>query len=356
MPDAPSRGGGNLIFIQGSVTGSLPSCRRCCGSELEARAEVSFYHELKLMFCHLTPEPFPMRDLPPTATLRAFEVATRHPTFTAAAQELHVTQSAVSHQLRHLEELWGLPLFERGKALRLTAAGATLAPIVREFFISLQATLSDLRDQQGRVRLSVSTTYSFALKWLLPRLPGLSRHHPQLLVALDTTDKIIHFASGEADVAIRLGKGNYPGLYSEFLFGEQVFPVASPELLQRVGTPRSPGDLLNLPLLARDGAELVPKWEAWFEALGLAFSPLRESVRFGDTNMTVEAALLGQGVALVRSGHVENEIGDGRLVRLFDVSFASPLAYYFVCPKGIESQPHIVSFRQWLMSEALKVR
>ena len=297
-----------------------------------------------------------MKDLPPTATLRAFEVATRHPTFTAAAQELHVTQSAVSHQLKHLEALWGLQLFERGKALRLTAAGATLAPIVREFFMSLEATLADLREQKGRVRLSVSTTYSFALKWLLPRLPSLSRQHPELLVSLDTTDKIIHFSDAQADVAIRLGKGNYPGLHAQFLFGEQVFPVASPELLQRLGTPCSPAELLQFPLLTRDGAELVPKWEVWFQAVGLVFSPLKESVRFGDTNMTVEAALLGQGVALVRSGHVENEISDGRLVRLFDVPFPSPLASYFVCPKGLESQPHVVSFRQWLIGEALKVR
>ncbi|MDI3397420.1 transcriptional regulator GcvA [Pseudomonas sp. V88_4] len=297
-----------------------------------------------------------MRDLPPTATLRAFEVSTRHLTFTAAAQELHVTQSAVSHQLRHLEDLWGLQLFERGKSLRLTPAGATLAPIVREFFMSLEATLADLREQKGRVRLSVSTTYSFALKWLLPRLPSLARQHPELLVSLDTTDKVIHFASSEADVAIRLGKGNYPGLYSQFLFGEQVFPVASPELLQRVGMPGSPADLLQLPLLARDGAELAPKWEAWFQSVGLAFSPLRESVRFGDTNMTVEAALLGHGIALVRSRHVEKEIDDGRLVRLFDVPFQSPLAYYFVCPKGVETQPHIESFREWLLGEALKVQ
>jgi len=297
-----------------------------------------------------------MRDLPPTATLRAFEAATRHPTFTAAAQELHVTQSAVSHQLKHLEALWGVQLFERGKALRLTAAGATLAPIVREFFISLEATLGDLREQKGRVRLSVSTTYSFALKWLLPRLPRLSRQHPGLLVSLDTTDNVIHFSRGQADVAIRLGKGNYPGLHSEFLFGEQVFPVASPELLRRIGTPQSPADLLHFPLLTRDGAELVPKWEVWFQAVGLAYSPLQESVRFGDTNMTVEAALLGQGVALVRSGHVENEISDRRLVRLFDVPLPSPLAYYFVCPKGIESQPHVASFRQWLVDEALKVQ
>ncbi|NWA89016.1 transcriptional regulator GcvA [Pseudomonas sp. D8002] len=294
-----------------------------------------------------------MRDLPPTSTLRAFEVATRHATFTSASEELHVTQSAVSHQLKHLEELWGLQLFQRGKSLSLTPAGAALAPIVREFFMSLEATLADLREQKGRVRLKVSTTYSFALKWLLPRLPSLAQRHPEILVTLDSSDKIINFSSAEADVAIRLGNGNYPALYSEFLFREQIFPVASPDLLKRFGRPHTPAELLRYPLLMRDGADLVPKWEVWFQHVGLAIAPLKESVRFADTNMTIEAALLGQGIALARSGHVESEVSDGSLVRLFDVPFPSPVAYYFVCPKGIESQPHIVSFRDWLMQEAV---
>ena len=294
-----------------------------------------------------------MRDLPPTSTLRAFEVATRHATFTSASEELHVTQSAVSHQLKHLEELWGLQLFQRGKSLSLTPAGAALAPIVREFFMNLEATLADLREQKGRVRLKVSTTYSFALKWLLPRLPSLAQRHPEILVTLDSSDKIINFSSAEADVAIRLGNGNYPALYSEFLFREQIFPVASPDLLKRFGRPHTPAELLRYPLLMRDGADLVPKWEVWFQHVGLAIAPLKESVRFADTNMTIEAALLGQGIALARSGHVESELSDGSLVRLFDVPFPSPVAYYFVCPKGIESQPHIVSFSDWLMQEAV---
>lgn len=293
-----------------------------------------------------------MRDLPPTSTLRAFEVATRHATFTSASEELHVTQSAVSHQLKHLEELWGLQLFQRGKSLSLTPAGAALAPIVREFFMNLEATLADLREQKGRVRLKVSTTYSFALKWLLPRLPSLAQRHPEILVTLDSSDKAINFSSTEADVAIRFGNGNYPALYSEFLFREQIFPVASPDLLSRFGRPRTPAELLRYPLLTRDGADLAPKWEVWFQHVGLGISPLKESVRFADTNMTIEAALLGQGIALARSGHVESELSDGRLVKLFDVPFPSPVAYYFVCPKGLESRPHIVSFREWLMQEA----
>ncbi len=293
-----------------------------------------------------------MRDLPPTATLRAFEVATRHTTFTAAAEELCITQSAVSHQLKNLEELWGLQLFQRGKPLSLTPAGAALAPLVREFFSKLETTLSDLREQKGRVRLRVNTTYSFALKWLLPRLPALARLHPEILVSLESTDKAIHFASTDADVAIRFGHGNYPALHTEFMFREQLFPVASPALLQRFGTPDKPAELLRYPLLTRDGADLVPKWDAWFKRVGVNTDVLHESVRFADTNMTIEAALLGQGIALARSGHVEKEIGDGSLVRLFDIPFPSPAAYYFVCPLGTETQPHIVKFRSWLLAES----
>ncbi len=293
-----------------------------------------------------------MRDLPPTATLRAFEVATRHTTFTAAAAELCITQSAVSHQLKNLEEIWGLPLFQRGKTLSLTPAGAALAPLVREFFSKLETTLADLREQKGRVRLRVNTTYSFALKWLLPRLPGLARLHPEILVTLESTDQAINFASTDADVAIRFGHGNYPALHTEFMFREQLFPVASPALLQRFGTPDEPAELLRYPLLTRDGADLVPKWDAWFKQVGVNTDVLHENVRFADTNMTIEAALLGQGIALARSGHVEKEIADGSLVRLFDLPFPSPAAYYFVCPQGIETQPHIVTFRSWLLAES----
>ena len=294
-----------------------------------------------------------MRDLPPTATLRAFEVATRHATFTSASEELHVTQSAVSHQLKNLEDIWGVQLFQRGKTLSLTPAGAALAPIVRTFFMNLEATLADLREEKGRFRLKVSTTYSFALKWLLPRLPKLAELHPEILVTLDSTDTPVNFASREADVAIRLGGGHYPALHSEFMFREHIFPVASPDLLRRFGTPREPAELLRYPLLTRDGSDLVPKWEVWFQQVGVSVTSLKESVRFADSNMTVEAALLGQGIALARSGHVEKELQDVSLLRLFDVPFPSPVAYYFVCPKGIERQPHVASFRAWLIEEGV---
>lgn len=115
-------------------------------------------------------------------------------------------------------------------------------------------------------------------------------------------------------------------------------------------------ELLRYPLLTRDGADLVPKWDAWFKHIGANIDVLHESVRFADTNMTIEATLHGQGIALARSGHVEKEIANGTLTRLFDVPFPSPAAYYFVCPQGLETQPHIIKFRRWLLDASRQVQ
>jgi len=293
-----------------------------------------------------------MRDLPPTPTLRAFEAAARHATFTAASAELNVTQSAISHQIQHLEELWGMKLFERGRSLKLTPAGDALAPIIRQFLVSLDATLTDLRRRHDHLPLRVSVTQSFASRWLMHRLPDLETHHPEIQLWLETTDQPIGFAEGEADVAIRLGAGDYPGLHAEPLFRETIFPVASPDLIARLGLPDMPADLLRYPLLYRAGPDMVPKWEYWFERAGVDVALSEAGTRFPDTNMTIDAALAGLGVALVRSGHVEVELREQRLVRLLAVRYPSPLAYYFVCPKGRERLPMISAFQQWLVQQA----
>lgn len=293
-----------------------------------------------------------MKELPPTPTLRAFEAAARHPTFTAASAELNVTQSAVSHQIQYLEELWGMKLFERGRALRLTTEGDALAPIVRQFLVSLDATLAGLRRRRDRRPLRISLTQSFASRWLLPRLPDFEASRPELQLWIETTDQPIGFGQGDADVAVRLGAVQYPGLYAELLLREHIFPVASKQLLNRLGMPRIPADLLRYPLLFRGGSDLVPKWEYWFERAGVDVSLAHSGTCYPDTNMTIEAALAGYGIALVRSGHVEKELSDGRLVRLLNVRYPSPLAYYFVCPKGRERLPAIASFKEWIVQEA----
>jgi LysR family glycine cleavage system transcriptional activator len=169
---------------------------------------------------------------------------------------------------------------------------------------------------------------------------------------LGTTDQLIGFAPEDPDVAIRFGTGQYAGLYSELLFREYIFPVASPDLIARMGLPDIPADLLRYPLLYRMGSNLVPKWEYWFERAGVEFAHAETGTRFPDTNMTIEAALAGRGVALVRSAHVEVELRERRLVRLLDVRYPSPLAYYFVCPKGRERLPTISTFKQWLVRQA----
>ncbi|MCQ8241146.1 LysR substrate-binding domain-containing protein [Rhizosaccharibacter radicis] len=294
-----------------------------------------------------------MKELPPTPTLRAFEAAVRHPSFTAAAAELNVTQSAVSHQIRFLEQFWGLPLFERGRPSRPTPAGAALAPVIRQFLIGLDATLAGLRAHREREPLRISLTQSFASRWLLPRLPGFAERHPEIQLRIDeATDRPIRFGPDEADLAVRLGGSAHPGLHAELLLREHVFPVASPVLLRRSGMPAVPADLLRFPLLHRGGSGLIPRWEDWFDAAGTELRLPPPPILYPDANMTIEAALAGHGIALVRSAHVEQELRDGRLVRLLSVRHPSPLAYHLVCPRGRERLPGIRSFRNWIMAEA----
>lgn len=293
-----------------------------------------------------------MRQLPPTPTLRAFEAAARHKTFSAAAAELNVTQSAISHQILHLEALWTLKLFERGKSLRLTVAGAALAPIIRQFVVSLDGMLDTLEGQSRRTPFRVSVTQSFASRWLLPRVPDFEAAHPDLQLCLETALHPIAFGDGEADVAVRLGSGPYPGFFAEQLMREYIFPVASPDLIARFGKPDTAADLLRFPLIFRGGPEIVPKWEFWFARAGVEVVLPHTSTLYPDTNMTIEAALAGHGVALVRSGHVETELREARLVRLLQVRFPSPLAYHFVCPRGREGVPALVAFREWIGKQA----
>jgi len=211
--------------------------------------------------------------LPPAAALRAFEAAARHGSFTAAAHELNITPSAVSHQLRHLEDLWRMALFARGRHLSLTTAGQRLAPIVRQFLNSLEDTLADLRSPDLVEPLKVSLTQSFAVKWLLPRLPAFSAATPTVNIWISTTDELARFDVQDIDVAIRIGTGPYDPLHAELLLRQYIFPVASPALIQRFGDIDEPADILRLPLVLRSGKSSVPRWELWFEKVGLERRP-----------------------------------------------------------------------------------
>ncbi|WP_259782302.1 transcriptional regulator GcvA [Aestuariispira ectoiniformans] len=298
-----------------------------------------------------------MRPLPPIAAMRALEAAARHLSFTRAADELHITQSAVSHQIRHLEEFWGFPLFKRqSRGLILTEQGEALADVIRSFLEQMEQTLGRLTETEVRGPLKVSLLQSFAVKWLVPRLPDFQAVHPEIDVWISTNDDPIDFGEGEADLAIRLGGGNYPSLFSELLLTEKVFPVCSPRLAERLGMPECPRDLLRYPLMLRNNEERTATWQEWFLRAGVENPQLADGPRFPDTNMALQAALADQGVALVRSAHVGDDLEAGRLIRLFDVDYPSASAYYLVCPKGRENQPKIKAFREWLQEEAAAAR
>jgi LysR family glycine cleavage system transcriptional activator len=285
--------------------------------------------------------------------LRALEVAVRHSSFTKAAETLHVTPSAISHQIKLLEELWGVELFERkGQRLTATLAGQELANITRDFFDRMGQALDGLHVGSSREVLRVDTLQSFAVKWLTPRLGDFHALHEEIDVWISTHDQLVDFADNDVDVAIRLGDGHFaPGLDSVLLLQEEVFPVCTPEYLARVGRPLSPRTLLSYPLLLRLGELYHTNWEEWFAAAGIPGVKLSEGPRFPDTNMALEAAMKGLGVALARTAHVVDDLAAGRLVRLFDVRCPSNVAYYLVYPMGHQDRPAVKAFREWITSE-----
>jgi len=290
---------------------------------------------------------------PPFAALRALEAAARHLNFTRVAEELNVTQSAVSHQIRHLEELWGLKLFDRPpRGLVLTRAGQALAPVVRQFLDGLEQMLGTLQTENKRAPLRVDMLQSFSVKWLVPRLGRFHDEHPDINIWISTHNELIDFATQDVDVAIRLGQGEYPGLHSTLLLREYVFPVCAPAFAERRKPLNEPADLLSHPLLLRLGDPAHPNWEDWFAKAGVEGASLIEGTRFPDSNMALQAAMDGQGVALARSAHVGGDLQAGRLVRLFDVRYLSDVFYYFVCPAAAVEKSRVKAFRDWLVAEA----
>lgn len=296
-----------------------------------------------------------MLRLPPTSGLRALETAARHLSYTRAAEELNVTQSAVSHQIRHIEELWEIQLFERrGRRLVLTEAGHALVPIIREFLQRLNSTLEELAgaadDETGSLRISL--LQSFAFKWLVPRLGEFNRQHPEINVWISTSEELTDLHREDVDLAIRLGYGHWPGLYVRFLFREYVFPVASPAFLDKHGRPETPRDLLQFPLIQRTSLDICPRWRDWFRDAKVRVRSLPRGTHLPDTSMGVLAAIDGQGIALARSAHVMGDLEAGRLVKLFNVFSPSPVAYYIVARRGTETQTHASAFIEWLSTEA----
>lgn len=300
---------------------------------------------------------------PSIAALRAFEAAARHRSFTRAADELHITQSAVSHQIKHLEEVWRLTLFRRQpRHLELTAAGEILLPVIRDFFHRLNGTLNLLHANHSRDALHMRLPPSIATKWLVPRLPRFRALHPDISLWLTTWHHQHHhpdaLANGEIDMAFQVGTPKDPELNAWFLMHEYIYPVATPDLLSRLGMPESPRELIRFPLLLRVGDEVAAQWEDWFQAAGLSteeFAPaLLDGPRYTESVTLLQAALESQGIALVRSAAAWDDLQSGRLVRLFQVTCQFRHADYLICRRDRADHPPLRALRHWLVDEAAR--
>jgi len=289
--------------------------------------------------------------LPSLNGLRAFEAAARHLSFTLAASELNVTQTAISHQIRRLEEELGIRLFIRqNRALALTPEARDYLPGVRAAFNDLRlATDRLLRKDDDKV-LTVSTLASLAAKWLLPRLTDFQEQHPGIDVRITTSTSLVDFQRDNVDAAIRYGRGQWPGLRADWLMADELFPVCSPSLLRGDKPLRRPEDLRSHPLLHTSNSN-SDDWRLWLTAAGLPADIARQpGITFDMIFMTIQAAIDGIGVAMGRTSYVQDDIAKGRLVVPFKIALPADAGFYLVAPEGRREAPKLTAFRQWLIA------
>ena len=290
-----------------------------------------------------------VQRLPPLNALRAFEAAARHLSFTKAAEELHVTQSAISHQVKLLEEYLGMKLFRRlNRALVLTDEGQLYLPPVMRVFDQLYEATKRLTENEARGRLTVSILPSFAARWLVPRLGQFMKLYPELDVRLAPSLELVDFVRDEVDLGIRYGRGHYPGLRVDRLMTEDVFPVCSPELLKGEHPLKQPQDLKHHVLMHDDEHG---EWRTWLLSAGVKDVDPARGPTFTDSSMLIQAAVAGQGVALARGALAADDLASGALIRPFTLSLPVEYAYYIVSPEDAADRPKVSAFREWLLQE-----
>jgi LysR family glycine cleavage system transcriptional activator len=290
-----------------------------------------------------------MAMLPSLNGLRAFEAAARRLSFTLAAAELNVTQTAISHQIRRLEEQLGIRLFERrNRGLALTREAQGYLPSVRAAFEDLRQATARLQRPGRDELLVVSTTASLAAKWLVTRMATFQDAHPGIEVRITTSAHLVDFRHEQVDMAVRYGRGNWPGLRAHWLMAEDIFPVCSPALLNAEKPLRRPEDLAHHTLLHASVSR--EDWQLWLTAAGLPTAlATRRGLSFDQSFMATQAAMDGLGVALGRTPYVETDIAAGRLVVPFDVVLPADAGFYIVAPEETADTPKIALFRDWLI-------
>ncbi|MDR6659173.1 transcriptional regulator GcvA [Tardiphaga sp. 1201_B9_N1_1] len=290
--------------------------------------------------------------LPSLNGLRAFEAAARHLSFTNAASELNVTQTAISHQIKRLEDELGLKLFVRqNRALALTPQGHDYLPGVRAAFNDLRLATDRLKRRDNDHVLTVSTLASMASKWLLPRISAFQKAHPDIDVRITTSTSMVDFKSGDVDAAIRYGRGQWPGLRADWLTADDLFPVCSPALRSGKKALLKPQDLADYTLLHSSGG-YDDDWRLWLTAAGLPADISKQpGLTFDMIFMTLQAAIDGLGVAIGRTTYVEGDLAKGRLVVPFDMRMPADAGFYLVSPEASSDSRKLKAFRDWLLSQ-----
>lgn len=285
--------------------------------------------------------------LPPLNALRAFEASARQLSFTRAAEELFVTQAAISHQIKSLEEYLGIKLFMRkNRALLLSDEGQSYYLDIKSVFTSIHDATEKLLARGAKGAITVSTQASFAIQWLVPRLTTFNHLHPEIDVRIKAVDHAENSLTEDVDIAIYYGRGSWPNIHADKLHTEYLIPVCSPLLLTGDKPLRTIDDLANFNLLhdtSRKG------WKRWFKQVGVKGVNVNHGPIFSHSAMVVQAALYGQGVALAYSVLAKPDIDSGRLVCPFNDVLVSKNAYYVVCRENQRELGKIEAFRNWLL-------
>lgn len=299
-----------------------------------------------------------LRHIPGLQSLKAFDASARHLSFTRAAEELHVTPAAVSHQIKELEEMIGVSLFQRtSRHMQLTRQGLILRPAIADALDGLTRALQRIRQSESPTQIRVTASPSIAAKWLVPRLDRFLDMVPGADVRIDVSSSVLDFDRDDVDVAIRFGDGNYPGLAVDKLFHDTVFPVCSPALLKGRKPLREPRDLALHTLIHLDyeaqGA-VWPNWRMWMLAAGIGDFNDTRGLHFSQTSLAVQAAIDGLGVALGDSTLVADDIAAGRLIKPFELALKSPpqFAYHLITRNNLSNRPIVKAFRGWVLDEA----
>jgi LysR family transcriptional regulator, glycine cleavage system transcriptional activator len=299
-----------------------------------------------------------IEHFPGLRTLRAFDAAARNLSFTRAAEEIGVTPAAVSNQIAELENQLGLTLFIRtSRSMRLTREGEILSVASAESLETLAKALHRLKRLENRNQIRVTSTPSVAAKWLVPRLDNFLEAFPSADVRIDVSNTLVDFDRDDVDVAIRFGAGKYPGLRADLLFNDTLSPVCSPSIITKDKPLQVPKDLLRHTLIHLEWqaqGSPWPNWRMWMQAAGIKDFDEKRGLHFGQTSLTIQAAIDGQGVALGDSNLVADDLAAGRLVKPFDLSLKAPdsFSYFLITRLDTKDAPMVNAFRDWCLLEA----